>query len=69
MVQPSTADALLARLATEQSSQRLPSFVAGLVRDSVPIWSGGRGRVDGDPTGVDVQYRIGSITKPSSPSS
>lgn len=63
MVQPSTADALLARLATEQSSQRLPSLVAGLVRDFVPIWSGGRGRVDGDPTGVDVQYRIGSITK------
>ena len=63
MVGKRTAERLNARLATEQSEQRLPSVVAGLVRDGELIWSGGRGKVDGDTPGADVQYRCGSITK------
>ena len=51
MVSERTACALMARLATEQSNQRLPSVVAGLVRDGELIWSGGRGRVDGRHAG------------------
>lgn len=59
-----TARRLLARLAHAQSVGRLPSVVAGLVRDGQPIWFGFRGtpEVAGhDP--LDVQYRVGSITK------
>ena len=63
MVNPRTAGRLLARLAAEQSEQRLPSLVAGLVRDGELIWSAGRGRVDGVRPDAEVQYRIGSITK------
>jgi CubicO group peptidase (beta-lactamase class C family) len=63
MVSERTASALMARLADEQSKQRLPSVVAGLVRDGELIWTGGRGRVDGHPPDADVQYRCGSITK------
>jgi CubicO group peptidase (beta-lactamase class C family) len=63
MVGKRTADRLDARLATEQSEQRLPSVVAGLVRDGELIWSGGRGKVDGSTPDADVQYRCGSITK------
>jgi len=63
MVGSRTADRLHARLATEQSEQRLPSVVAGLVRDGELIWSGGRGKVDGSTPDADVQYRCGSITK------
>ncbi|MGH8909913.1 MAG: serine hydrolase domain-containing protein [Egibacteraceae bacterium] len=62
-MQPSTADHLRARLAREQSERRLPSVVAGLVRDGGLVWSGVCGQVrDWAPT-VDTQYRIGSITK------
>lgn len=63
-VADSTSRRLLARLATAQSSGRLPSVVAGLVRDGQPAWFGAYGgpAVPAyDP--VDVQYRIGSITK------
>lgn len=59
-----TARRLLARLASAQSSGRLPSVVAGLVRDGEAAWFGSYGgpAVPGhDP--LDVQYRIGSITK------
>lgn len=56
-----TARRLLARLATIQVEGRLPSVVAGLVRDGGLVWSAGYGDVPGDP--VDVQYKIGSITK------
>jgi CubicO group peptidase (beta-lactamase class C family) len=63
VVQPRTADRLLARLAEEQATQRLPSLVAGLVRDGALVWSGGRGRVSGAVPDADVQYRCGSITK------
>ena len=63
MVSSRTQGRLLARLASEQSTQRLPSVVAGLVRDGELVWSAGRGRVDGVTPDEDVQYRCGSITK------
>jgi CubicO group peptidase (beta-lactamase class C family) len=63
MISTRTAHRLEARLAAEQAGQRLPSVVAGVVRDGELVWSGGRGRVQGERPGVDVQYRIGSITK------
>ncbi|WP_396041579.1 serine hydrolase domain-containing protein [Aeromicrobium sp. UC242_57] len=63
----STTAALRQRLAAEQSRQRLPSVVAGLVRDGELIWSGGAGtldaRADGPAPSADTQYRIGSISK------
>jgi CubicO group peptidase (beta-lactamase class C family) len=58
-----TAERLDATLAREQSEQRLPSVVAGVVRDGELVWSGGRGTVDGRTPDADVQYRCGSITK------
>jgi CubicO group peptidase (beta-lactamase class C family) len=51
------------RLAREQSEQRIPSVVGGVTRDGELIWTGGRGRVDGEPPDADTQYRAGSITK------
>lgn len=59
-----TSRRLLARLAHAQSSGRLPSVVAGLVRDGAPVWFGSYGSpaVPGHDA-RDVQYRIGSITK------
>ncbi|MFC7495013.1 MULTISPECIES: serine hydrolase domain-containing protein [unclassified Nocardioides] len=59
-----TARRLRARLAHAQSTGRLPSVVAGLVRDGEPVWFdayGGPAVPGHDP--LDVQYRIGSITK------
>jgi CubicO group peptidase (beta-lactamase class C family) len=58
-----TKQALDHRLATEQRDRRVPSLVAAVVRDGVPLWSGGRGKVDGTTPTEDTQYRIGSITK------
>jgi CubicO group peptidase (beta-lactamase class C family) len=63
MVSARTSDKLLACLAAEQSERRLPSVVAGVVRDGELVWSGGRGRVAGVVPTDDVQYRCGSITK------
>jgi D-alanyl-D-alanine carboxypeptidase len=63
-VAPVTARRLLARLAGAQVTGRLPSVVAGVVRDGGLAWTGcyGASAVPGhDP--LDVQYRIGSITK------
>lgn len=64
---PSTVRALTARLATEQAQCRLPSVVAGLVRDGELVWSGAAGSLDGRAGGPvsssDTQYRLGSITK------
>jgi CubicO group peptidase (beta-lactamase class C family) len=62
-VLPGTAHRLLARVAEAQAGARLPSLVAGVVRDGAPAWSAGRGRVDGAPPTADTQYRIGSISK------
>jgi len=62
-----TRGALDQRLATEQSRQRLPSIVAGLVRDGVLVWSGAAGTLDGRGGGSvptpNTQYRLGSISK------
>jgi CubicO group peptidase (beta-lactamase class C family) len=60
-VAPGTARRLLSKLATIQVEGRLPSIVAGVVRDGGLVWSAGYGDVPGDP--VEVQYKIGSITK------
>jgi CubicO group peptidase (beta-lactamase class C family) len=50
-------------LANEQATGRLPSVVAGVVRDGILEWTGAISVLDGFDTGPDVQYRIGSITK------
>ncbi len=60
---PETARRLDALVAREQSEHRLPSVVAGVVRDGELVWSAGAGVVDGAAPGKDVQYRCGSITK------
>jgi D-alanyl-D-alanine carboxypeptidase len=60
-VTDATARRLLAVLARQQVSSRLPSVVAGVVRDGELVWTGSYGDVPGDPP--DVQYRVGSITK------
>lgn len=62
-VLPGTAHRLLARVAAAQAGARLPSLVAGVVRDGELAWHGGRGRVDGAAPTRDTQYRIGSISK------
>ncbi len=61
-IQPITAARLDARLAREQVDARLPSVVAGLLRDGAVVWTGAAGAVDPD-SARDTQYRIGSITK------
>jgi CubicO group peptidase (beta-lactamase class C family) len=66
-LEPTTVVALDRRLAQEQSTCRLPSIGAGLVRGGELVWSGAvgtlSGRSDGEPATADTQYRIGSITK------
>lgn len=56
-----TAATLLARTARAQRDGRVPSLVAGVVRDGALVWSAGRGDVAEPHT--DVQYRLGSISK------
>lgn len=58
---PATARTLLARTARAQADGRVPSLVAGVVRDGELVWSAGRGAVE-EPH-RDVQYRLGSISK------
>lgn len=62
-----TVRALDRRLRLEQSRQRLPSVVAGVVSGGSLVWSGVAGtldgRVDGEVPTADTQYRIGSISK------
>ena len=64
---PAEVSARLARrLADEQRDQRLPSVVAGLVRDGRLTWTGAAGRLTGTGDALpdaDLQYRTGSITK------
>ena len=62
MLLPSTARSLLARTARAQRDSRVPSLLIGVVRDGGLVWSTARGAVD-EPHD-DVQYRLGSITKP-----
>ena len=57
----STARRLLARTARAQRESRVPSLVAGVVREGGLVWSAGRGDVAEPHT--DVQYRLGSISK------
>jgi CubicO group peptidase (beta-lactamase class C family) len=59
-----TAHRFQALLGSEQSSARLPSVVAGVVRDGTLVWSGSHGAHTGSaPPSDTMQYRIGSITK------
>ncbi|MCW2838594.1 MAG: serine hydrolase [Aeromicrobium sp.] len=64
---PATLRALTQRLAVEQSTSRLPSVAAGIVRGGELVWSGAAGTLDGQVGGTepssDTQYRIGSISK------
>jgi CubicO group peptidase (beta-lactamase class C family) len=62
-VLPATGHRLLARVAEAQASARVPSVVAGVVRDGALAWSGARGEVAGATPTADTQYRIGSISK------
>lgn len=63
-VRPDTDERLLHAVATVQSATRQPSVAAGVVRDGELAWSATRGTTTGGPEpGIDVQYRIGSITK------
>lgn len=62
-----TAVRLASEVATAQADGRLPSLVAGVLRDGELAWTGARGTAvrDGSserPT-PDTQYRVGSITK------
>ncbi len=59
-----TSERLLHRLARAQVEGRLPSVVGGVVRGGALAWSAGRGSVGDAEPDADVQYRIGSISKP-----
>lgn len=63
----STAHAHEVALATAQRQGRLPSVVAGVVRDGELAWFGARGRAvragEAAHGTVDTQYKIGSVTK------
>jgi CubicO group peptidase (beta-lactamase class C family) len=61
-VSDTTDRRLVAELARRQVDGRLPSLVAGLVRDGELVWSAGYGDLGGAEV-ADRQYRIGSITK------
>src|SRR5262245_2683187 len=63
MIEGRTGRLLDVRLARDQAGQRLPSVTACLARDGEIVWTGGRGRVDGQAPDADTQYRAGSITK------
>jgi CubicO group peptidase (beta-lactamase class C family) len=57
---PELGAALQDRLEGAQRHGRVPSVVAGLVRDGRLVWSGAAGEPLPD---TDTQYRIGSLTK------
>ncbi len=60
-----TARRLRVTVAEEQVHGRVPSLVAALTRDGVLEWRGSHGEATGagDVPPVDLQYRIGSLTK------
>jgi CubicO group peptidase (beta-lactamase class C family) len=63
-VTDATRRRLQAILAAEQSTARMPSLVAGMVRDNELVWVGAHGEHTGvGAPSADLQYRIGSITK------
>lgn len=59
---PVTSERLRARLAATQREARLPSVVAAVTQYGRVAWTGGYGDVPGEDP-LDVQYRIGSVTK------
>lgn len=63
LVLPETARRLDRRAAIQQAKGRIPSLVTGVVRDSTLVWSAARGTFPDGVDGLDLQYRIGSITK------
>jgi CubicO group peptidase (beta-lactamase class C family) len=63
VVWDTTARALARRLALEQSRSRLPSIVAGVLRDGRLVWFGSSGEIDGSRPDEETQYRCGSISK------
>src|SRR6266436_3171585 len=63
MIEDRTRRLLDVRLARDQAGQRLPSVTACVARDGEVVWTGGRGRVDGQVPDASTQYRAGSITK------
>ncbi|MFJ7243274.1 serine hydrolase domain-containing protein [Kitasatospora sp. NPDC098652] len=60
---PTTARALLHRTAVAQAEGRTPSMVTGVVRDGRLVWTGARSMIEGHAPDLDVQYRIGSLSK------
>jgi CubicO group peptidase (beta-lactamase class C family) len=61
MLQPETTRRVDETVASAQAAGRVPSLVAAVVRDGVPVHFSGAGELPGpDP---DTQYRIGSISK------
>ncbi len=63
MIEDRTRRLLDVRLARDQAGQRLPSVTACVARDGEVVWTGGRGRVDGQVPDASTQYRAGSIAK------
>lgn len=66
MLKPSTSHRLTRLLTDTQSTNRLPSLAAGLVRNGDLVWSDACGTIDGRDglrADSDTQYRMGSITK------
>lgn len=60
---PSTTRRLDRSAAVLQAKGRIPSLVTGVVRDSRLLWSSARGTFPDHVDPLDLQYRIGSITK------
>lgn len=58
-----TSLALGRRLSEEQSSSRLPSVAAGLVRGERRVWFGAAGETQGARPTDETQYRCGSVSK------
>jgi CubicO group peptidase (beta-lactamase class C family) len=56
---PETRRALRHRLATAQVESRVPALVGAVLRDGAPVWTQGWG----SPSGGDVRFRVGSISK------
>lgn len=67
MASPALLPLTLRRLersaATHQATGRIPSLVTGVVRDGELVWSSARGTFAEGVDPLDLQYRIGSITK------
>lgn len=60
---PLTTRRLDRSVAQRQASGRIPSLVTGVVREGRLVWSSARGTFAAGVDPLDLQYRIGSITK------